>query len=205
MGGCRYPLLTSRDLGRPREEVRVSTCRVVERRAPAGAPSMSGVREKIEMPRRIRPPRSWARSKKTGGEESNRDVHATSENFTEQRGAEPVTKSDPLVEPTPLVAEALESPREAAVAPSDVDRTDPAGELTSSIAEVSEALEEVAAKLMRVEVEERVEPVEEEWELPDWFKQRQMASMARHAQRRGGMRFGMWGFPLEAWTPSSAC
>ena len=30
VGGIRYPLLTSGDLGRPREEARVSTCRVVE-------------------------------------------------------------------------------------------------------------------------------------------------------------------------------
>ena len=61
-------------------------------------------------------------------------------------------------------------------------------------------------KLMRVETDERSEQGEQEWELPDWFQRRQMASAARHAQRRGsGMRFGMWGFPLETRAQESTC
>ena len=76
-----------------------------------------------------------------------------------------------------------------------------------SVAEVPETFEEAAVKLLRVEVtEEQSERVEQEWELPDWFKQRQMASAARHAERRrSGMRLGLWGFPLEARAQSSTC
>ena len=86
-------------------------------------------------------------------------------------------------------------------------KSDPTEEPTPSVTEVPETLEEAAAKLLRVEVtEEQSERVEQEWELPDWFKQRQMASAARHAERRrSGMRLGMWGFPLEARAQSSTC
>jgi hypothetical protein len=124
---------------------------------------------------------------------------------TEPRKVEPVTKSDPPAEPTPSVTETLECPEEATETSSEVEKSEPSVKSTPSVAEVQETLEEATVMLMRVETEVRSENVEQEWELPDWFKQKQLASAARHAQRRAGMRFGMWGFPLETWTPSSAC
>jgi len=78
-------------------------------------------------------------------------------------------------------------------------------EPTSSVAEKPETLEEAAARLLRVETDERSEQGEQEWEMPDWFKRRMAASAARHAARRGGMRLGMWGFPVEARAQSSTC
>ena len=41
VGGCRYPLLTSRGVGRPRKEVRAGACRVVELPTPTVVPLMS--------------------------------------------------------------------------------------------------------------------------------------------------------------------
>ena len=58
VGGCRYPLLTSRGVGRPRKEARVGACRVVEPRAPTVVPLMSIVLEKkFVMPQWMEPPR----------------------------------------------------------------------------------------------------------------------------------------------------
>ena len=124
---------------------------------------------------------------------------------TEPREAEPATKSDPPTEPTPSVTETLENPEETTEMSSEVGKADSIAEPAPSVTETPETLEEAAVMLMRVEAEVRSENVEQVWELPDWFKQKQLASAARLAQRRAGMRFGMWGFPLETWTPSSAC
>ena len=119
---------------------------------------------------------------------------------------EPATRSETPVEPTPSVTEALERPRETTETPSEVDKSVPPEEPTLSGAEVPETFEEAAVKLLKVETEGRNEYAEQEWELPDWFKQRQLASAARHAERRrNGMRLGMWGFPLEARAQSSTC
>ena len=225
--------MASRYIRRSREEVRVGTCRVVEPRASKLVPLMSmELEEKFVMPRWMEPPRKWRRP--TSNKESREVQRAMSMNVTESREAEPASKLDPPVEPTPSVTEALENPVEVTAMSSEGGKSEPSADLTPSVtealespeetAEVSggvdkagsivepapsvtetpETLEEAAVMLMRVETEVRSENVEQEWELPDWFKQKQLASAGRLAQRRAGMRFGMWGFPLETWTPSSA-
>jgi hypothetical protein len=235
VGGCQYPLLTSRDIRRSREEVRVSTCRVVEPRASKIVPLMSmELEEKFVMPRWMEPPRKWRRP--TSNKKAREVQRAMSMNITESREAEPAIRSDPPVEPTPSVTEALEnpveitamsseggksetsadptpsvtealeSPEERTEVSSGVDKAGSIVEPAPSVTEVQETLEEAAVKLMRVETDERHDRGEQKWELPEWFKQRQRESVARHAERRrSGMRLGMWGFPLEARAQSSTC
>ena len=157
------------------------------------------------MPQWMEPPRIWERPAKKSDEKSSEVQRATSRIVIKPGGAEPVTKSDPPAETTPSVAEVLESPREITETPSEVDRSDSTTGPNPSDADVSVKPEEATRRSSQEVTCARLEESEQEWELPDWFKRKQMESMARHAQRRGGMRFGMWGFPLETWTPSSAC
>ena len=123
---------------------------------------------------------------------------------TEPRGAEPAAKADPPTEPTPSVTETLENTEEMTETSCEVDKADSIAEPAPSVIEVQETLEEATVMLMRVETDERSEQGEQEWEMPDWFQRRMAASAARHAQR-GGVRLGMWGFPLEARAQSSTC
>ena len=206
VGGCRYPLLTSGDLGRPREEALVQTCKVVEPRALKVRPSTPREMEKkLPKPQGMEPPSKRGCTTKTSDEESCRTRSTMSVNVARPGDAEPVTKSDPPAEPTPSVTGALGILGEAAAVPREEDKTDPPAEPTLPVAGVPETVEEAAVKLMRVETDERLGQGEQEWELPDWFQRRQMASMARHAQRRNGMRFGMWGFPLGPRAQESTC
>ena len=202
VGGCRYPLLTSRGVGRPRKEARVGACRVFE---PLVMPLMSiEFEKKFVMPPWMEPPRRWRRPTTKNDEESCNATSTTPEVVTESRETEHVSKSDPPVEPTPSVTEALGSPREMTETSSGVDESDSIAESTPSVTEVQETLEEAAVKLMRVATDERDQRVEQEWEMPDWFQRRMAASAARHAQR-GGMRFGMWGIPLKPRAQESTC
>jgi hypothetical protein len=190
--------------------------------------------KKFMMPQWMEPPRKWSRT--TSNKESCEVQRAMSMNITESREAEPATQSDPPVEPTPSVTkalenaveitamtseggesktsadltpsvtEALESQEETTEVSSGVDKAGSIVEPAPSVTEVQETLEEAAVKLMRVETDERHDQGEQKWELPEWFKQRQRESVARHAERRrSGMRLGMWGFPLEARAQSSMC
>ena len=102
------------------------------------------------------------------------------------------------------VTEALESPGEATETLSEVDKSAPLAEPTPPVAEVPETFEEAAVKLLKVETEGRSVQDGQEWEMPDWFQRRMAASAARHAQR-GGMRFGMWGVPLQPRTQEVTC
>ena len=173
----------SRDIRRSREEVRVSTCRVVEPRAPEMVPLMSLVLEKkFVMPQWMEPPRKWGRP--TSDKESCEVQRAMSVNVTESREAEPATKSDPPVEPTPSVTEALESPGEATAMSSEGDKSDPPADPTPSVTEVPGDVGRSGSEADESGDGRANEQGEQEWELPDWFKQRQMASMARHAERR---------------------
>ena len=117
-----------------------------------------------------------------------------------------VDRSGSPTELTPSIAETPEKSGEATTTSSEVEKLVPPEEPTLSVTEVPETFEEAAVKRLKVETEVRSENVEREWELPDWFKQRQLASAARHAERRrSGMRLGMWGVPLEARAQSSTC
>ena len=225
--------VASRDIRRSREEVRVSTCRVVEPRASKIVPLMSmELEEKFVMPRWMEPPRKWSRT--MSNKESCEVQRAMSMNITESREAEPATRSDPPVEPTPSVTEALENTVEITAMSSEGGKSEPSADLTPSVTEalespeettevssgvdeagsivepapsvteVQETLEEAAVMLMRVETDGRSEQGEQEWEMPDWFQRRMAASAARHAQR-GGMRFGMWGIPLKPRAQQSTC
>jgi len=204
--GCRYPLLTSGDLGRSREGARVSACRVGEPRDPTAVPLTPTVLEqKLVKPQQTEPPCKRRRPPRKKNGVAGKTQHAVSVDVAGHKETEPTTRSDPLVVPTPSVAEVLESSGETSATSSAVDKSGPPADPTPSVAEKPETLEEDAAvRLLKVETGVRNVQDGQEWEMPDWFQRRMAASAARHAQR-GGVRLGMWGIPLKPRAQESTC